>query len=162
MGQADAVTCLHAADEITFTSISWDDPITGTRPEDGEAFIHCTPDLGGFHPSDACNRSPAIVDPSSLHVVMAIPSIEGFRSSLRLTWESPDTPGELILSYWSNASATSSFCDTEETLHISRRRDGSFQLQIANLVHTGTLEELEEILYGWALDEGWLLGSYLA
>lgn len=93
---------------------------------------------------------------------MAIPYIEEFRSSLRLTWESPDAPGELIFSYWNNASVTSSFCDTEETLHISRRMDGSFQLQIANLVHTGTLEELEEILYGWALDEGWLLGSYLA
>lgn len=93
---------------------------------------------------------------------MTVPSIEEFRSSLRLTWESPDNPGELIFSYWNNASATSSSCDAEEVLHINRRRDGSFHLQIANLVHTGTLEELEEILYDWALDEGWLDGSHLA
>lgn len=93
---------------------------------------------------------------------MTVPSIGEFRSSLRLTWESPDTLGELIFSYWNNHSVTSFFCDTEEVLHITRRRDGSFHLQIANLAHTGTLEELEEILYGWALDEGWLVRSHLA
>jgi hypothetical protein len=87
---------------------------------------------------------------------MAVPSLKEFRASLRLTWESPESLDELIFSYWNNASATSSFCDTEEVLHINRSRDGSFYLQISNLVHTGTLEELEAILYTWALDEGWL------
>ena len=93
---------------------------------------------------------------------MTVPSIGEFRSSLGLTWESPDTLGELIFGYWSSHSVTSSFCDIEEVLHINRRRYGSFHLQIANLAHTGTLEELEEILYGWALDEGWLVRSHLA
>ncbi len=31
----------------------------------------------------------------------------------------------------------------------------AFRLEIANLVHSGSLEELEEILYEWASDEGW-------
>jgi hypothetical protein len=31
-----------------------------------------------------------------------------------------------------------------------------FRLEIANLLHTGTLEELEGILYSWAREEGWL------
>jgi hypothetical protein len=87
---------------------------------------------------------------------MKVPSIEDFRGTLRLTWESRDSPGVLIFSYWNNGAVTSSSCDTEEILHINRGRDGSFHLQIANLVHKGTLEELERILYDWALDEGWL------
>jgi hypothetical protein len=87
---------------------------------------------------------------------MAVPSLEEFRATLRLTWESPDNPGELLFSYWNNGMVASSSCDTEEVLHISRNADGSFHLQIANLIHRGNLEELEEILYGWALDEGWL------
>ncbi len=62
----------------------------------------------------------------------------------------------IVLSYWNNESVTYSSCDTEEVLHITRGRDGSFHLEIANLAHTGALEELEEILYRWALDEGWL------
>jgi hypothetical protein len=87
---------------------------------------------------------------------MPIASIEKFRATLRLTWESEEHPGELIFSYWSNGAVTSSRCDTDEVLHIRRKLDGSFYLPIANLVHTGTLEELEAIFYGWALDEGWL------
>ncbi len=61
-----------------------------------------------------------------------------------------------VLSYWNNESVTYDSCDTEEVLHIARSRDGAFHLQIANLTHTGALEELEQILYRWALDEGWL------
>ena len=87
---------------------------------------------------------------------MAAASIEEFRATLRLTWEFRESPRELIFSYWNNEMVTPSFCDTDEVLHITRGPDGSFHLQIANLVHKGSLEELEEILYAWALDEGWL------
>jgi hypothetical protein len=87
---------------------------------------------------------------------MTVPSIEEFRASLKLTWEPPESPDEQVFSYWNNALVSSSSCDREEVLHINKSRDGSFYLQIANLVHKGTLEHLEEILYTWALDEGWL------
>ena len=40
-------------------------------------------------------------------------------------------------------------------MHIIRASDGTFRLEIANMLHIGTLEELEEILYQWACDEGW-------
>jgi hypothetical protein len=36
-----------------------------------------------------------------------------------------------------------------------RATDGLFRLEIANLLHRGSLEELECILYNWARDEGW-------
>lgn len=87
---------------------------------------------------------------------MAAASIEDFRATLRLTRSQAGIGDEIIFSYWNNETVTDSACDTEEVLHIARSRDGSFHLQIANLAHTGTLEELEEILYHWALDEGWL------
>ena len=74
-----------------------------------------------------------------------------------LTLESQDSPGELLFSYWYNGPVTSSSCISEEVLHIRRNADGSFYLQITNLVHRGNLQELEEILYGWALSEGWLV-----
>lgn len=87
---------------------------------------------------------------------MAAASIEDFRATLRLTRSPAGIGDEIIFSYWNNETVTDSACDTEEVLHIARNRDGSFHLQIANLVHRGTLEELEEILYRWALGEGWL------
>ena len=40
-------------------------------------------------------------------------------------------------------------------MHIVRASEGSFRLEIANLLHNGALEDLEEILYEWACDEGW-------
>ena len=87
---------------------------------------------------------------------MTAASIEDFRATLRLTRSPAEIGHEIIFSYWNNEAVTYSACDTEEVLHIARHRDGSFHLLIANLTHTGTLEELEEILYRWALDEGWL------
>jgi hypothetical protein len=83
-------------------------------------------------------------------------TLEAFRASLKLTWESPSLAGEKIFSYWNNSEVTSSNCDIEQVLHIMRRADGSFVLQIANLFHEDSLERLEEILYSWALDEGWI------
>lgn len=87
---------------------------------------------------------------------MVSASVEEFRATLRLTWDDPSTNGERIFSYWNNQSVTSSSCDREEVLHICRRTDGSFYLEIANLVHEGPLEQLEDTLYRWAADEGWL------
>lgn len=83
-------------------------------------------------------------------------TLKAFRDTLKLTWEDPLLDGEKIFSYWNNSAVTSSQCDVGEVLHITRSTDGSFLLQIANLHHEGTLEALEEILYRWALDEGWL------
>lgn len=87
---------------------------------------------------------------------MATASLEEFKATLRLTWDDPSTDGERVFSYWNNQRVTPSFCDREEVLHICRRSDGTFYLEIANLVHEGPLEELELILYRWAEDEGWL------
>ena len=44
----------------------------------------------------------------------------------------------------------------EESLHIKELLDGSFVLEIGNITHKGTVAELEEMLYEWAADEGWL------
>jgi hypothetical protein len=82
-------------------------------------------------------------------------SLADFRATLRLTWADPEGYGEKFFSYWNNESATSESCDLGEALHIVRSGDGSFRLEIANLLHRGSLEELECILYNWARDEGW-------
>ena len=81
-------------------------------------------------------------------------TLAGFRATLRVTWADPESPGERVFSYWNNESVTHESCDREEVLHIVRRHDGTFYLQIANLVQEGTLEELEAALHAWALDEG--------
>ncbi len=85
-----------------------------------------------------------------------VATLEAFRSTLKLTWEDASTDRSKIFSYWNNAATTSRQCDLEEVLHIKRRPNGTFFLQIANLLHEGSLERLEEILYRWALDEGHL------
>jgi hypothetical protein len=87
---------------------------------------------------------------------MAAASLSEFRATLRLTWVDAEGRREKVFSYWNNKAVTNESCDREEVLHIVRRHDGTFYLQIANLVQEGSLEELEEVLYGWALDEGWL------
>jgi hypothetical protein len=84
-------------------------------------------------------------------------TLNEFRSTLKIS----KTPamGSLtqIYSYWNNESATPTFCDQEETLHIIRMSDGGFCLEIGNLHHYGPLEELEQKLFEWAEGEGWLL-----
>ncbi len=87
---------------------------------------------------------------------MAPVTLAQFRATLRLTWVDAEGRGEKVFSYWNNEAVTHESCDREEVLHIVRRHDGTFYLQIANLVQEGSLEELEDDLYGWALDEGWL------
>lgn len=86
---------------------------------------------------------------------MAAVSLSEFRAMIRLTWDDAEGRGEKVFSYWNNEAVTHESCDREEVLHIVRRHDGTFYLQIANLVQEGTLEELEEALHAWALDEGW-------
>jgi hypothetical protein len=85
-----------------------------------------------------------------------VASIAQFRSTLRLTWADPDSPDYRVFSYWNNEAVTSESCDREEVLHIVRSPDGGFRLEIGNLLHSGSLEDLEGILYEWARDEGWL------
>ena len=87
--------------------------------------------------------------------LMSAVSLSEFRATLRLTWIDAEGRGEKVFSYWNNEAVTRESCDREEVLHIVRRHDGTFYLQIANLVQEGTLEELEAALHAWALDEGW-------
>jgi hypothetical protein len=85
-----------------------------------------------------------------------VASIAEFRATLRLTWADPEALGEKVFSYWNNECVTAESCNREEVLHIVRSPEGCFRLEIANFLHSGSLEELEGILYSWALDEGWL------
>lgn len=87
---------------------------------------------------------------------MAAASLADFRATLKVTWIDPDGRGEKVFSYWNNQSVTHELCDREEVLHLVRRADGAFYLQIANQLQEGPLEELEEALYEWARDEGWI------
>jgi len=87
-------------------------------------------------------------------VAMAV-SLNDFRATLRLTWIDHNGRGEKIFSYWNNDAVTFDLCNRDEVLHIVRSQEGDFLLEISNLCHTGTLEELEKLLYGWAQDEGW-------
>lgn len=84
-----------------------------------------------------------------------VASLADFRATLRLTWVDPEGRGEKVFSYWNNEGVTPEFCDRDEVLHIVRDGDGTFHLEIANLLHLGSLEELEGILYAWARDESW-------
>ncbi len=83
-------------------------------------------------------------------------SVEQFRATLKIIVDEQEAPGEAIYSYWNNQLASSTCCNTEEVLHITRSSDGLFYLEIGNLVHTASLATLEVKLYEWARDEGWL------
>lgn len=87
---------------------------------------------------------------------MAAVTLIEFRATLRLTWVDADGRGEKVFSYWNNESVTSRLCVREDVLHLIRRANGSFYLEIANIIQEGSLEELEEALYEWARAEGWL------
>jgi hypothetical protein len=78
-----------------------------------------------------------------------------FRATLRLSCIDSEGHGEKVFSYWNNESVTYDMCNREEVLHIVRRTDGSFYLQIGNQLHEGQLDELERALFEWAQDEGW-------
>jgi len=83
-------------------------------------------------------------------------TLSEFRATLRLTWVDAEGRGEKIFSYWNNKEVAHDSCNRQEVLHITRMADGRFCLEIANTVRGGTLEELEEDLFNWARDEGWL------
>jgi hypothetical protein len=83
-------------------------------------------------------------------------TLNEFRATLRLSCIDPEGPGEKVFSYWNNESVTYDMCNREEMLHIVRRPDSTFYLQIGNQLQEGQLEVLERALYEWALDEGWL------
>jgi len=93
---------------------------------------------------------------SGLRLQLMAATLKAFRATLKLTWEDQSLDGDKIFSYWNNWATTSNQCDMEEVLHIIRRIDGTFYLQIANQLYEGKLEELEEILFEWARCEGWL------
>ena len=93
---------------------------------------------------------------SSYSRAMKRVSVEQFRATLKISVDEQKAPGEVIYSYWNNQLASSTCCNIEEVLHIMRRSDGLFYLEIGNLVHTASLAILEEKLFEWARDEGWL------
>lgn len=86
---------------------------------------------------------------------MAPVTLAQFRATIRLTWLDAEGHGEKVFSYWNNESVTHDLCNREEVLHIVRRPDSTFYLQIANQLQEGELEELEASLFEWALGEGW-------
>ncbi len=86
---------------------------------------------------------------------MARPSIWDFRKTLRIIEDKQFFASGRIYSYWNNRD-DSCLASLEEALHIKELLDGSFVLEIGNITRRGTLAELEEMLYEWAADEGWL------
>ena len=79
-------------------------------------------------------------------------SIQDFRSTRRILTVDDAPQSESILSYWNNSGPDFDF---DEVLHIKCGPNEKYYLEIANTLHEGTLQELEEVLYQWALDEGW-------
>lgn len=82
------------------------------------------------------------------------PSLEEFRSTLRFIQDPTTDRNEVVLGYWNNDITTEGELPREELLHIVRACDGSYYLEIANVLHTGSLPELERILFDWAASEG--------
>ena len=83
-------------------------------------------------------------------------SIADFRKTLKIRKSDLAIYGEDVYSYWNNKPIDSPCPGLEEVLHIRRKGDGSFYLEIGNILHHGSLAELEEKLFEWARDEGWL------
>lgn len=81
-------------------------------------------------------------------------SIHDFRATLRIMVDTTQEPAEEIYSYWNNENVSLHQCDREEVLHITRKLDGSFYLEIGNIVYQGDLPTLEEKLFAWAGGEG--------
>jgi hypothetical protein len=96
----------------------------------------------------------SIISPKVEQVVR--PSIEDFRSSLVVISSQPGSLKNEIYTYWNNHYLADWPRNAEEILHIVQEADELFYLEIGNLVHRGSLRELEQILYEWAMDEGWL------
>ena len=83
-------------------------------------------------------------------------SIADFRETLKIGKSGLAGCSEDVYTYWNNKSIDSASPALEEVLHIRRKDDGSFYLEIGNILHRGSLAELEEKLFEWARDEGWL------
>lgn len=85
-----------------------------------------------------------------------MPSLDDFRSTRKILVLEPSDSGETVYTYWNNNSDVFDEFNRDEILHIVREANGGFYLQIANIVERGPLQQLEEKLYEWAKDEGWL------
>jgi hypothetical protein len=87
---------------------------------------------------------------------MPDPSLPQFRASLQVSLPQGKCPEELAFVYWNREPLCRKSLLPDDALHIIRRSDGSFYLEIGNILHEGDLSVLEEILFEWARDEGWL------
>jgi len=83
-------------------------------------------------------------------------SIDQFRATLKVSHDTVGDEQEEVYTYWNNQLVSATYCNREEVLHIAKRLDGSFYLEIGNILHSGSLSLLEEKLFEWAMDEGWL------
>jgi|694.fasta_scaffold07072_3 hypothetical protein len=93
---------------------------------------------------------------------MPVATVDDFRRTLIIFKEESSTGGDELHTYWNNRSANSVSLDKEELLHIKKRGNGEFFLEIGNMHYQGSLRMLEQMLYEWALEEGWLeAGSHL-
>jgi hypothetical protein len=79
-----------------------------------------------------------------------------FRASLQVAHQQGERHKEIAFVYWHSKRVNDSSPLHEDSLRIMRRSNGCFYLEIGNIVHEGELSELEEILFEWARDEGWL------
>lgn len=92
---------------------------------------------------------------------MPVATLDDFRSTLIIFKAESSTSGDELYTYWNNHSASPVSLDREELLHITKRGDGQFFLEIGNMHYQGSLRLLEQKLYEWALEEGWLdVGSH--
>jgi hypothetical protein len=87
---------------------------------------------------------------------MSIATVDDFRSTLMIIKEESSMSGDELYTYWNNRSASPVSLGREELLHIKKRSDGAFFLEIGNMQYQGSLKVLEQKLYEWALEEGWL------
>lgn len=88
--------------------------------------------------------------------VMGKASLAQFRASLEVVHQQGEGHKEIVFVYWHRERVNDSSPLHEDSLRIMRRSNGLFYLEIGNIVHEGDLSELEEILFEWARDEGWL------
>ena len=82
-------------------------------------------------------------------------SIEDFRSTLAVIGGDAIGNKEQLYTYWNNLDPKFDDRDRECVLHIVKREDGIFYLEIGNIQHRGSLEELEQKLFEWAASEGY-------
>lgn len=82
-------------------------------------------------------------------------SIEDFRATLVVIGGDAIGNKEQLYTYWNNLDPKFDDRDRESILHIVKREDGAFYLEIGNIQHRGPLEELEQKLFEWAASEGY-------